>query len=109
MTAAYLVIYEGEPDDPADFVRYYETVHVPLLWGFPAIRGVEMHVRHEGAGPFLVTRLLFDTVDELRHAVEGPYRPVTRRDMEENILPRFSGTVRHVVADVRPATGPPAS
>jgi hypothetical protein len=56
-----------------------------------------------------VTRLLFDTVEELRSAVDGPYRPVTRRDMEENILPRFSGTVRHVVADVLASTGPPAS
>ena len=107
MTAAYLVIYEGEPDDPAEFARYYEAVHLPLLWGFPAIRGVEMHLRHDGPGPFLVTRLLFDSVDELLGAVEGPHRPVTRRDMEENILPHFTGTVRHVVTEVRQGAGPP--
>lgn len=101
MSAAYLVIYDGEPDDPEAFTDYYENVHGPLLWGFPGIRDVQVHLRQGVAGPFLVTRLVFDSPAELLEAVEGPYRAVTRRDMDENILPRFRGTVRHVVTQVR--------
>ncbi len=100
MTAAYLIIYDGEPDDPVRFVEYYESVHVPIVEGFPGILGVDTHVRTEGPGPFLVTRLLFRDVDELHRAVDGPYRSVTRRDMDDNILPHFTGTVRHLVTEV---------
>ena len=100
MSAAYLVIYDGEPDDPEAFADYYENVHGPMLWGFPGIRDVQIHLRQGGAGPFLVTRLVFDSLGELVEAVEGPYRATTRRDMDENILPRFHGTVRHVITDV---------
>ena len=42
MSAAYLVIYEGRPEDPEAFLKYYVEKHAPLVWAFPRIRRVEI-------------------------------------------------------------------
>ena len=60
MSVAYLVIYEGQPEDPEAFLRYYVEKHVPLLWAFPGIRGVEVQRGVDGGG------LLHDRAVDLR-------------------------------------------
>lgn len=97
MTAAYLILYEGEPADAEAFFDYYVEQHVPLLWRFPRIRGIDV-MRHADDGDFfLVTRLLFDNVDDLRAAVTSDHRDTTKADMEN--FPAFSGTVRWQVCE----------
>lgn len=107
MTAAYLVIYEGAPREDAEgWLDYYLLEHVPLLWGFPDLRRVDVHVGHDEGDVFLMTRLLFDDLDRLRAAITSPQRLVARRDMDENILPGFEGRVRHQVTEVHTLVPP---
>ncbi|MGH8874669.1 MAG: EthD family reductase [Acidimicrobiia bacterium] len=101
MNAAYLVVYQGRPKDPQAFLAYYIERHVPLVWQLPEIRGIELHVGSDEGDIFLMTRLLFDNLDHLRAAISSDQRRVTRRDLEENLLPNFEGTVRHQVTEVR--------
>jgi uncharacterized protein (TIGR02118 family) len=101
MTAAYLVSYEGRPRDPDPWLRHYLDEHVPLLWRFPDIRGVEVHIGQEPEDAFIVVRLLFDDLMRLRAAITSEERAVARKDMEDNLLPGFDGRVRHQVTEVR--------
>ncbi len=97
MSASYLVIYEGRPDDADAFFDYYVTKHVPLIWGFPRIRAVEIMREVGDSELFMITRLVFDTVEELRQAVTSPYRSVTKADMDK--FPAFRGTIRWEIVE----------
>jgi len=101
VSAAYLVVYTGRPKDPEAFLADYMERHVPLVWQLPEIRGIELHVGTDDGDIFLMTRLLFDNLDHLRTAITSDQRRVTRRDLEENLLPSFEGTVSHQVTEVR--------
>jgi len=101
---AYLVIYRGKPENADAFLRYYTDQHVPLLWKFPRIRAVEVH-RGAGEGEiFLVTRLIFDTLDDLHAATASPERELAREDMKN--FPPFRGTVDRQAVEVLTMTPP---
>lgn len=90
---AYFVIYEGSAHDPDEWLRYYIEDHVPLVWRFPRIRGIDVH---RGTGDvFVMTRLLFDNVGDLEAAITSSERKAARADMNNNLLTRFDGQVRH--------------
>ena len=57
-----------------------------LLWGSPGIR-VFTVMRGDGEGDlFLIGRLIFNTVDDLRAAISGEYRAVyNSRDLQESL------------------------
>ena len=77
-----MIIYESEPEDPKPFFDYFVSMHMPLLRGFPRIRAFKV-MRGDGQGDlFLIGRLSFNTVDDLRAAISGEYRAVTRSDMD---------------------------
>jgi uncharacterized protein (TIGR02118 family) len=101
VTAAYLVSYEGRPRGPDAWLRHYLEEHVPLLWRFPGIRGVEVHVGQQPEDAFIVVRLLFDDLERLQEAITSEERAVARLDFEANLLPGFDGQVRHQVTEVR--------
>lgn len=96
--AAYLVLYEGRPRDPHAFLRYYVEEHVPLVWRFPAIRGVEIDLGRDEGDFFMVVRLLFDDLEDLRAAITSEARERARADMNQN-FPEFEGRVRHQVVE----------
>lgn len=98
MSAAYLVIYEGRPEDPEAFLKYYVEKHVPLVWAFPRIRRVEVQRGVEGGDFFLVARLSFDAIEDLRVAVSSPERERAREDMKN--FPPFLGSVRRQAVEV---------
>lgn len=100
MTAGYFVIYEGSPHDPDEWVRYYLEHHVPLVWKFPGIKGVEVHLGRDTDEVFMLTRLEFDDLAQLRTAIDSEERLEARRDMNENLLPRFEGIVRHQATEI---------
>lgn len=106
MTAAYLVIYEGTPHDPDEWVRYYLEEHLPLVWRLPGIIGVEVHLGRDTDEVFMMTRLLFDDLAQLRAAITSPERLAARRDMDDQLLPRFAGRVRHQATEIVAATKP---
>ena len=100
MKAAYLVIYEGNPHDPEAWVQYYLDHHLPLVWQLPGIEGIEVHLGRDTDEVFMLTRLLFDDLAQLRVAITSPERLAARRDMDDNLLPRFDGRVRHQATEI---------
>lgn len=101
MSVAYLVMYEGKPEDPEAFLRYYVEKHVPLVWAFPKIRAIEVQRGldgGEGNAFFLIARLVFDSVEDLLSAVHSRERAVAREDMKN--FPAFEGVVRREVVEI---------
>ncbi len=97
LSAAILVIYDGKPEDPERFLRYYIDVHVPLVWAFPRIRAVQIEHTVEG-NVFMIARFVFDNAADARAALESPERAVARADLAH--FPPFAGTVRHQIVEV---------
>ena len=98
MSVAYLVIYEGQPEDPEAFLRYYVEKHVPLLWAFPGIRGVEVQRGVDGGDFFMIARLTFDSMEDLRRATQSEQRERAREDMKN--FPPFNGIVRRQAVEL---------
>ena len=101
MSAAYLVMYEGRPEDPEAFLKYYVEKHVPLVWAFPKIRAIEVQrgvQAGEGGDFFLIARLVFDTVEDLLKAIHSEERAIARADM--NHFPPFKGVVRRQIVEI---------
>jgi uncharacterized protein (TIGR02118 family) len=98
MGYAYLVIYEGRPDNPEEFLNYYMKKHVPLVWKFPKIRRVEIECGVDGGDIFMIGRLTFDTLEDLRIATTSPERERARADMAN--FPPFKGTVRRQAVEI---------
>ncbi|HEY2413598.1 MAG TPA: EthD family reductase [Pirellulaceae bacterium] len=97
MPAAVLVVYDGKPDDPERFLRYYLDVHVPLVWKFPKIRAIQIERVVEG-DIFMIARFLFDTPVDAKSALESPERAVARVDRDK--FPAFKGMIRHQIVEV---------
>jgi uncharacterized protein (TIGR02118 family) len=100
MSVAYLVIYDGIPEDPDAFVDYYINHHLPIIWTWPQIRSVEVDLRAEGgdalASPtdvFMIARFIFDTIDDLKAALASPERIFAREDSRN--FPPFHGKMCH--------------
>ena len=98
MAAALLVIYDGRPKDPDAFYRYYVEHHVPLVWEFPRIRGIELERCVEG-DIFMIARLCFDHPDDAKAALQSPEREVARRDRDLH-FPPFEGRIRHQIVEI---------
>lgn len=106
MRAAYLVIYEGRPEDPDEFLRYYVEHHVPIIWTWPRIRGVELQLgapsgdRVVSVGEiFMIARFCFANLADLRAALASEGREQARADRRN--FPPFSGTVTHQAVELR--------
>lgn len=98
MSAAYLVIYEGRPDDAEEFVSYYVDRHVPIIWTWPRVRRVEVQRGVDGGDFFMVARFTFDNLGDLRAALQSEGRQRAREDREN--FPRFNGTIRHQAVEI---------
>lgn len=92
MSYAYLVIYEGKPDNAEEFLRYYIEHHLPIVWTFPKIRRVEVERGVDDGDIFMIGRFTFETLEDLRVAIVSPARARARADMVN--FPPFNGTVR---------------
>lgn len=92
MSYAYLVIYQGKAEAPDLFLNYYLKQHLPIVWTFPKIRRVEVDRGVAGEDFFMMARLTFDTLEDLRAALQSPEREKARADMAK--FPPFHGQVR---------------
>ena len=98
MSAAYLVIYEGQPESPDKFLRYYIEKHLPIVWAFPKIRRIEVERGVNGGDFFMIARLTFDTIEDLHAAINSEQRERARADMKN--FPPLRGTVRHRAVEI---------
>jgi|SRR5271166_5625347 len=98
MSAAYLVIYEGKPQDPQAFLEYYLTTHVPIIWTWPGVRAVEVDYGVDGGDFYMVARFTFDSIVELRSALLSDGRERAREDRQK--FPPFIGTIRHQAVEI---------
>lgn len=109
MTAAYFVIYQGVPDDPDAWVKYYTENHLPLVWKFPKIRGIDVHVGTGENDIFMITRLLFDDLADLNASITSAERKEAATDMNRHLLPHFNGHVRHQTTKIIAVGKPPST
>ena len=98
MSYAYLVIYEGKPEDPDLFLNYYVNQHLPIVWTFPKIRRVEVNHSVAGEDFFVMARLTFDTLEDLRAALQSPERQRARADIAN--FPPFHGQIRRHTVEI---------
>lgn len=98
MSYAYLVIYQGKSETPDSFLNYYLKQHLPIVWTFPKIRRVEVHRGVAGEDFFMMARLTFDTLEDLRAALQSPERQKARADMAK--FPPFHGQVRRHTVEI---------
>jgi uncharacterized protein (TIGR02118 family) len=98
MSVAFLVIYEGQPEDREAFLRYYVEKHVPLVWKFPKIRRFDIEQGIDGGDFFMIARLTFDSIEDLRVAINSKERERARADMKN--FPPFKGTVRRQAVEI---------
>ena len=98
MSFAYLIIYEGRPEDPEAFLNYYIEKHVPLVRNFQKIRDIEIQHGVDGGDFFMITSLTFDTLDDLHTAINSKERALARDDMDN--FPPFKGRVRWQAVEI---------
>ena len=105
MSAAYLVIYEGQPENREAFLHYYIEEHLPIIWTWPKVRQVEVAMGEEGgdalanpSGVFMIARFLFDNLEDLRAALQSPQRLHAREDSAN--FPPFQGNVYHQAVSI---------
>ena len=101
MTVSYFVFYRGRAEDPRAFLDHYKSRHVPILKNFPGIKAVKLHTPTEAVdshavepgGFALVAELVFDSMEDMTHALESPERARARADFKD--FPPFHGDVWH--------------
>ena len=98
MSFAYLVIYQGQPQDPEAFLKYYLEHHIPIVWTFPKVRTVEVERGVDGGDVFMIGRFTFDSLADLNAAIHSPEREVARQDMKN--FPPFTGTIHRQAVEI---------
>ena len=93
MSYSYLVFYEGECENPEEFLHYYIDNHLPIVWTFPCVRRVQIQRGVNGGDFFIVARFTFDTLVDLREAITSAERRRAREDMTN--FPPFHGRIRY--------------
>jgi uncharacterized protein (TIGR02118 family) len=98
MSHALLIIYDVEPDDPQAFYDYYTKTHLPIAKTFPKLRKVEVDMGVED-GYFMLTRLIFDSLEDLKAAAVSPEREKAKADMAN--FPAYKGEVQRKVVEIQ--------
>ena len=83
---AKLIAMYRKPPDVAEFDRYYQATHVPIVRKVPGLRGYEISrgpiVTPDGEAPYhLIATLGFDSVDAVQAALASPEGEATAADL----------------------------
>ncbi|WBU58860.1 EthD family reductase [Paracoccus albus] len=100
---SYMVHYPGPAENTEEWLRHYRSQHIPLMCRLPRIRGVEMLTRIDWISSLPLAhakhmqrnRVVFDSSQELRAALQSSVRDEMRADVAQ--YPRFEGGVFHHV------------
>lgn len=96
----FCVLYQGRPEDPEAFDRYYSSVHVPIIARWPRVRKVVVsRARLLNEELYMIVELFFDGFADVEAALASPERKEAAEDRLK--FPRFYGTIRHQVLEVR--------
>ncbi len=96
--------YEGNvPENPEEFDRYIETVHLPLVAKYPrlrALRYMKGAVR-DGVTPkyYLSFELFFDSLEDFQVAAKSEERNRAVEDAAK-FADQFDGEIHHVMYEV---------
>ena len=84
MAAKILVLYPP-PADPAAFDKYYFSTHIPLARKIPHLRGMNFSagapVPLTGIAPYLIAELEFNSMADLKAAMDSPEGQATAADV----------------------------
>jgi len=84
MAARILVLYK-QPSDVSAFDKYYFETHVPLARKVPRLRSMKFNagptMAMAGRAPHLIAELEFDSMADLRAAMESPEGLTTAADL----------------------------
>lgn len=102
MSVSYFVRYRGTPRDAEAFLAHYREQHAAIMRQYPGIRGCRLHHPVEWNDPvpvvrdevYLIAELIFDTVEDLDHALQSEVRQRSRADFVN--FPPLDGDVRHL-------------
>jgi len=96
----FCVIYEGRPEDPEQFDRYYWEKHLPIVARWPGLRGMTINkARLLNEGIYQIAEMYFDDSKALEAAIASPERAEAAQDRLK--FPNFYGTIRYQVLEVR--------
>ena len=104
MAVSYFVRYEGEAENPQEFLARYRDEHVPILARFPGIRRIVLHTPTVWQDPYpvrpdrfsLIAQMIFESQADLEAALRSEARAEARTDFAQ--FPPFHGTVYHQAA-----------
>jgi len=84
MAARILVLYK-QPSNPTAFDKYYFETHVPIARKVPRLRSMKFNagppMAMAGTAPHLIAELEFDSLGDLRSAMESPEGLTTAADL----------------------------
>lgn len=84
MAAKILVLYK-QPSDVSKFDKYYFETHVPIARKIPRLRSMKFNagpiMAMAGTAPYLIAELEFDSLADLRAAMESPEGLTTAADL----------------------------
>lgn len=85
VTTARFIVLWGTPQDPEEFNRHYQEVHIPLARKLPGLRRYTLSRNAapiRGGDPwYLVAELDWDDMASLRQAFESPAGQATAEDV----------------------------
>ena len=98
---SYMVHYPGPAEDIGEWLGHYRDKHIPLMCRLPNIRGVEMLTRIDWISSLPLAhakhmqrnRVVFDSSQDLRAALQSPIRDQMRADVAD--YPPYLGGVFH--------------
>lgn len=96
MSVALEIIYDGTAENLDAFMDYYIKHHMEIVKTFPKIKAIEVDKVVEG-DMFVLARLIFDNMDDLKAASESPERKKAMEDMVN--FPPYEGKVRRQVVE----------
>lgn len=96
----FCVIYNGRPEDPEKFDRYYWGAHLPIVARWPKVRRIVVsRTRQLNEEIYMIAELFFDSFEDLEAALASPERKEAARDRQN--FPPFYGTIRYQTLEVR--------
>jgi uncharacterized protein (TIGR02118 family) len=94
----YVVLYEGKPQDPEEFNRYYWDKHLPTVARWPNIKRIVVSRARLGGDLYQLCEFFFDSLEDLQNALASPERKISGEDRKN--FPPFEGTIRHQAVEI---------
>lgn len=96
----FCVIYQGRPENPEEFDRYYWNNHLPIIAQWPRVRRIVVgRSRQLNEEVYMIAEFFFDNVEDVEKALRSEARQEAARDRLK--FPKFYGTIRHQILELK--------